>query len=420
MTANHPGHLSPLLKQATAVHAERGEGCCLYDTQGKRYLDFTAGIGVTSTGHCHPKVVAAAQEQVGKLIHAQYTTIMHQPLQDLSARLGEKMPGDIDTLFYASAGTEAAEAALRLARQATGRPNIIVFHGSFHGRTMGSASMTTSGTYYRAGLQPLMGGVIVAPFPHAFRYGWSEDEATDFCLRELDFILDTYSAPKDTAAMFIEPIQGEGGFVPANTRFMQGLRERCDKHGMLLGVDEVQAGYGRTGKFWSHSHYDVQPDIVMTAKGLASGFPLSAFAAPEKLMEKGWPGSQGGTYGGNIVACAAALATLDVIEEEGLVENAAEQGAHLDERLTALQDKHSCMADVRGKGLMLGVEIHKDGQPDGDRADRIAKACEAHGLLLLRCGPYKQVVRWLPPLVVSRAEIDEGVDIFAKALEATG
>lgn len=419
MTANRPGHLSPLLKQATDVYAERGEGCYIYATDGRKYLDFTAGIGVTSTGHCHPKVVAAAQEQVGKLIHGQYTTIMHKPIQDLSERLGEKMPGEIDTIFFASAGTEAAEAALRLARQATGRPNIIVFHGSFHGRTMGSASMTTSGTYYRDGLQPLMGGVTIAPFPHQFRYGWSEDETAEFCLRELDFILETYSSPKDTAAAFIEPIQGEGGFVPASTKFMQGLRERCDHHGMLLGVDEVQAGYGRTGKFWSHSHYDVQPDILMTAKGLASGFPLSAFAAPGHIMEKGWAGSQGGTYGGNAVACAAALATLDVIEEEGLVENARDTGAHLKERLGALKPDHDCIADVRGKGFMIGVEIHKDGEPDGDRADRIVKACEAEGVLLLRCGPRKQVVRWLPPLIATREQIDTGVDVFAKALGST-
>lgn len=419
MTANRPGNLSPLLKQATDVYAERGEGVYLFDTEGRRYIDFTAGIGVTSTGHCHPKVVAAAQEQVGKLIHGQYTTIMHKPIQDLSARLADKMPGDIDTVFYASAGTEAAEGAMRLMRHATGRPNIVVFHGGFHGRTMGAASMTTSGTAYTAGLAPTMGGVIVAPFPNTFRYGWSEDEAAEFCLRELDYIFDTLSAPADTAGMLIEPIQGEGGFVPANTKFMQGLRERADHHRMIFGVDEVQAGYGRTGKFWSHSHFDVQPDVVMTAKGLASGFPLSAFAAPRGLMEKGWPGSQGGTYGGNAVACAAALATLNVIEEEGLVENVAEQGAHLKERLESLKDNHACIADVRGKGFMLGCEIHKDGAPDGERAERITKACEASGLLLLRCGPRKQVIRWLPPLVASREQIDEAVDIFAKALDAT-
>src|SRR5699024_6127529 len=198
----------------------------------------------------------------------------------------------------------------------------------------------------RAGLQPMMGGVIVAPFPHTFRYGWDEDTAAEFCLRELDYILATYSDPRETAAMLIEPIQGEGGFMPANTKFMQGLRERADQHDMLLAVDEVQAGYGRSGKFWAHSHFDVQPDIVITAKGLASGFPLSAFGASAELMERGWMGSQGGTYCGNVVSCAAALATLDVIDEEGLVDNAAERGAQLFERLEALQSAESCIADV--------------------------------------------------------------------------
>jgi 4-aminobutyrate aminotransferase-like enzyme len=261
-----------------------------------------------------------------------------------------------------------------------------------------------------------MGGVVVAPFPNALRYGWSEDEAADFCLRELDYILETYSAPADSAAVFIEPILGEGGFVPASTRYMAGLRERCDRHSMLLAVDEVQAGYGRTGKFWSHSHFDAHPDIVMTAKGLASGFPLSAFAASNETMARGWPGSQGGTYGGNAVACAAALATLDVFEEEGLTDNAATQGAHLKQKLDDLAARFECIADVRGRGLMTGVEIQTGGEGDGALAQRIKDACEAEGLLLLRCGPRKQVIRWLPPLVVDRNQIDDGLAIFERAL----
>lgn len=419
MSAEQLTHLSPLLHQASHVLADHGEGIYLYTREGKRYIDCTAGIGVTSTGHCHPKVVAAVREQVGKLIHGQYTTVMHQPILDLSARLADKMPGDIDTFFYANAGAEVAEGVMRLLRHATGRPNIIVFHGGFHGRTMGAASMTTSGTAYTSGLQPLMGGVIVAPFPAALRYGWTEEQATDFCLRELDFIFETLSAPQDTAGFLVEPIQGEGGFIPANRRFMQGLRERADRHGMLLAVDEVQTGNGRTGKYWAHSHFDVQPDILMTAKGLASGFPLSCFGAPRALMQKGRPGSQGGTYGGNVVACVAALATMDVIEEEGLVENAAKQGQHLRQGLVALQQKHPEIAEVRGLGLMLGCEFHKDGKPDGDRAGRVAQACEDHGLLLLRCGPQRQVVRWLPPLIITRAQIDDALAIFGKALEAT-
>ena len=416
------GHLSPLLKQSSGITVSHGEGVHLYDQEGRRYLDFTAGIGVTSTGHCHPRVVEAAREQVGRLIHGQYAIVRHPPLLELSDRLSARMPGSLDTLFYANAGTEAVEAALRLARQATGKPNIIVFHGGFHGRTMGSLSMTSSSVGLRAGLQPMMGGVVVAPFPNTYRYGWDEATAAEFCLRELDHIFHTLSSPRETAAMLVEPVQGEAGYVPANTPFMQGLRERCDRHGLVLIVDEVQAGYGRTGRFWGHEHFDVQPDIVVTAKGLASGFPLSAFAAPTELMAKGWPGSQGGTYGGNAVACAAALATLDVIEEEGLVENAAAQGAHLRTRLEALQKDHAGIGDVRGKGLMIGAEmVDADGRPDGPRAERLLKECERRGLLLIRCGAYGgQVVRWLPPLIVQRAQIDEAVDIFQQALEATG
>ena len=411
-------HLSPLLKQATQVCAERGQGSWLYDVNGKAYLDFTSGIGVTSTGHCHPTVVEAARAQVGKVIHAQYTTVTHPPMLELTDRLVEKMPAEIDAVAFSNSGSEAVEMALRLARQATGRANVIVFNGGFHGRTMAAASLTTSGTKVRSGFHPMMAGVVVAPFPHAWRYGWSEQEATEFCLRELDHIFKTQSAPDDTAAMLIEPVQGEYGYYPANTAFMQGLAERCRQHGILLICDEIQAGYGRTGKFWSHQHFAVQPDIVITAKGLASGFPLSAIAASEALMRRGAPGSQGGTYGANAVACAAALATLEVIEHEQLVDNAAQRGQQLLEQLQALQRQHPLIATIRGKGLMLGMEIAESRlQPRADIAARLTAACEQQGLLLLRCGIDGQIVRWLPPLVVSEADINEGVTRFERALQ---
>lgn len=411
-------HLSPLLKQASQVRVERGEGSWLFDVNGKRYLDFTSGIGVTSTGHCHPKVVAAAREQIGKIVHAQYTTVTHQPMLDLSDRLAERMPGPIDSVAFANSGSEAVETALRLARHATGRANIIVFDGGFHGRTMAAASLTTSGTKVRTGFHPMMAGVVVSPFPHAYRHGWTEEQATDFALRELDHIFKTQSAPSDTAAMIIEPVQGEFGYYPANTTFMQGLAERCKQYGILLICDEIQAGYGRTGKFWSHDHFAVQPDVVITAKGLASGFPLSAIAASEELMSKGMPGSQGGTYGANAVACAAALATLKVIDEEQLVANAAQQGERLLNQLTELQQRYSCIDTIRGKGLMLGMEIGDDHRtPRADLAGKLSVAAEAQGLLLLRCGTDGQIVRWLPPLTVSADEIDDAVSRFAKALE---
>lgn len=415
----HAGTLSPILQQSSAITAVKGEGAYLFDESGRRYLDFTSGIGVTNTGHCHPKVVEAVRRQVGELIHGQYAIVKHPNILKLAERLGELMPDPIDSFFFVNAGSEAVEAAVRLARQATERPNIIAFQGGFHGRTMGALSLTSSSVGLRSGVQPMMGGVVFAPFPDPYRYGWDEATATEFCLRELDNVFATISNPKETAALLVEPVQGDGGYVPANTAFMQGLRERCDRHGLLLILDEVQAGNGRTGRYWGHEHFGVRPDVVITAKGLGSGFPISVLGAPRALMEKGWPNSQGGTYGGNAVACAAALATLEVIQEEGLVDNAAEQGAYLRRRLDALAERHRVIGHVRGKGLMQGaVIVDEKGQRDGPRAARIVKACEKEGLLMIRCGAYGgEVVRWLPPLIVDREQVDQALAVFEKALE---
>jgi len=411
--------LSQILKQATGVVAARGVGVQLFDEDDRRYLDFTAGIGVTSTGHCHPRVVAAAQEQVGRIIHAQYTTVMHRPLLTLVDRLGEVLPRHLDRMFFANSGSEAIEAALRLSRQATGRPNVIVFHGGFHGRTVAAASMTTSGTKFRSGFSPLMAGVHVSPFPDPGHFGWPVEQATDFALSQLDYTLQTLSAPADTAAFFVEPVLGEGGYVPANERFFAGLRERADAHGILLVVDEVQTGFGRTGKFWGGDHFGSHPDILVTAKGLASGFPLSGIAASSELMEKAWPGSQGGTYGANAVACAAAIATLDVIEDEGLVQNSADRGAQLKQALRLVADKHEQITDVRGLGLMIGNEFRDaDGKPDPVTASAVQQEAARRGLLLLTCGAWGQVVRFIPALVVSPDEVDEAAGIWSDAVTA--
>ncbi|MEU8414812.1 aminotransferase class III-fold pyridoxal phosphate-dependent enzyme [Amycolatopsis japonica] len=405
--------LSPLLKQATPVVVDHGEGVYLYDTDGKRHLDFTAGIGVTSTGHCHPHVVSAAQEQIGKLIHGQYTTVMHKPMLELTEKLGGVLPEGLDSLFYANSGSEAVEAALRLSRQATKRPNVIVFQGGFHGRTVAAATMTTSGTRFSAGISPLMSGVHVAPFPYAFHYGWDEETATKFALRELDYLFATVCAPNETAAFFIEPVLGEGGYVPANPEFLAGLRERADKHGILLVMDEIQTGFGRTGRFWGHEHFGVRPDIVLIAKGLASGFPISGIAASEELMAKALPGSQGGTYGGNAVACAAAIATLEVIQREGLVENAAERGRQLLEGVRVIADKSPSIGDVRGLGLLVGSEFTTPGgEPDTAKAQAAQKAASSNGLLLLTCGAYMNVVRMVPPLIVDSEQVDEALRIW--------
>ena len=414
-------HLSPLLKQSSDICADHGRGSYLYDSQGNSWLDFTSGIGVTATGHCHPTVVEAVREQAGKLVHGQYTTVRHPALLDLTDRLYEKLPSALDAIALFNSGSEAVEASIRLARHATGRANIIAFTGGFHGRTNAAAALTTSTTKVRTGFHPLMAGVCFSPFPHTYRYGWSEEETVAFCLRELDHLLMTQSAPTDTAAMIVEPVQGEYGYYPATAAFMQGLRERCERYGILLIADEIQAGYGRTGKFWSHSHYGVEPDMLLTAKGLASGFPLSGLAASSALMSKGLPGSQGGTYGANAVSCAAALATLDVIEQESLVDNAHQRGQYMREQLAALQQRHQCIDEIRGMGLMLGMEIvDQQKAPNGEHAGALLKAAEAEGLLLLRCGIHGQVVRWLPALTVTDNEIDDAVQAFERALTATG
>ncbi|MFI2232153.1 aspartate aminotransferase family protein [Nocardia testacea] len=411
--------LSPILKQATPVTVDHGGGCYLYDVDGRRFLDFTAGIGVTSTGHCHPRVVAAAQEQVGKLIHGQYTTVMHRPMLELTERLGTVLPEGLDSVFYANSGSEAVEAALRLARQATGRPNVIVFHGGFHGRTVAAATMTTSGTRFSAGFSPLMPGVHVAPFPTAFRYGWTEAEATAFALRELDYIFATLTSPAETAAFIVEPVLGEGGYIPGNREFFQGLRERADRYGILLIFDEIQTGFGRTGKFFGHQHFGVRPDVITMAKGLASGFPISGIAASAELMGKAWPGSQGGTYGGNAVACAAALATLDVIESEGLVENAAVRGGQLLAGVRAAETK--AVGDVRGLGLLVGSEFTTpDGTPDRETATAAQQLAATKGLLLLTCGAHMNVVRMIPPLIVSEAQISDALTIWSEVLAELG
>ncbi|AWZ23684.1 MULTISPECIES: aspartate aminotransferase family protein [Rhodococcus] len=406
--------LSPRLLQATPVTVDHAEGCYIHGTDGRRYLDFTAGIGVTSTGHCHPHVVEAARRQIGSLIHGQYTTVMHRPLLELTERLGTVLPEGLDSLFFANSGSEAVEAALRLARQATGRPGIVVFHGGFHGRTVAAATMTTSGTRFSAGFSPLMGGVHVAPFPTAYRYGWSEEEATDFALQELDYLFATLVAPDEIAAFVVEPVLGEGGYVPGNTRFFQGLRQRADEHGILLVFDEIQTGFGRTGKFFGHQHFDVRPDIITIAKGLASGFPLSGIAASEELMERARPGSQGGTYGANAVSCAAAVATLDVIEKEGLVDNAAARGREL--LSGARENTIDAIGDVRGLGLMVGLEFTTDGAPDRERASAAQQLAAQKGLLLLTCGAHMNVVRMIPPLIVTTRQIEDALGIWSEVL----
>jgi 4-aminobutyrate aminotransferase len=412
-------HLSPVWTHLTDLVIERGEGCYVYTSSGEQYLDFTSGIGVTNTGHCHPRVVAAIQDQASKLLHGQINVFYSQTLVNLAEELRKVVPSHLDSFFFGNSGAEATEGAVKLAKQATKRPNIIVFQGSFHGRTHLAMGMTTSKTIYRVGYQPLPSGIFVAPFPYALRYGWDEETAVKFCLNELKYLLKSQTDPQETAAIILEPELGEGGYLPAPQAFMEGLREICDQHGILLIIDEVQTGFGRTGKWFAQEHYGVKPDIMVMAKGLASGIPMSAIAAPEEMMRKWMPGSHGGTYGGNPVAAASAIATINTLRDEKLIENAATRGAQLTAGLKALQAKYPVIAEVRGFGLMVGVEFRDaQGEPDAATTTAVQKACLAEKMLLLTCSTYGNVIRFIPPLVVSEEQIEDGLAIFERALAA--
>lgn len=412
-------HLSPVWPHLTHVHPTRGEGIYLYDAAGQRYIDFTSGIGVTNTGHCHPRVVQAIQEQASQLIFAQMNITIPPAALHLAEKLNEVTPPDITQFYFANGGAEAVEASVKLARMATNRRNIIVFQGSFHGRTHQAMAMTTSKYLYRHNYQPLPGGIFVAPFPYSYFFGWDEAEAVQYCLKQLDLLFHSQTAPDDTAAIVIEPILGEGGYVPAPAAFIQALRHICTEHGILLVLDEVQSGFGRTGKFFCLEHMGVEPDILIMAKGLGSGMPISGIGAKAEIMAHWKPGTHGGTYGGgNAVVMAAASTTIDVIREEKLADNAAMLGAYLQHRLTELQAEYPVIGDVRGRGLMVGTEFTTpEGQPDAKTTNAVLQNCLKRHLLLLSCGSYGNVLRWIPPLVVNQAQMDEALHLFHEALD---
>jgi 4-aminobutyrate aminotransferase len=411
-------HLSPVWTRIFPIEADHAEGCYIYDVHGNTYLDFTCGIGVTNTGHCHPRVVEAIQKQAGLLIHGQANIVYHKPMLELVNELRTIVPAPIDGFFFTNSGAEAIEGAIKLARHATGRTNIVVFQGSFHGRTIGTMSLTTSKTVYRVGYQPLMPGVFVAPYPYAYRYDWSEESTCKWCLEELEYLLTTQTAPQETAAILIEPVLGEGGYVVPPANFLKGVRSLCDQYGILLILDEVQSGFGRTGKWFAHEHFGVIPDIMTVAKGIASGLPLSGVFSRLELMNKWMPGTHGGTFGGNAVACAAGVATIQAMREEDMLGNARARGAQLISQLRRLKVNYPVMGDVRGLGLMIGVEFRgSDHKPDKPTAKAIIHACEERQLLLLTCGPYDNVIRWIPPLIVSEQQISDAVAIFSDALK---
>ncbi len=412
-------HLSNVWTHLTDIIPKSGEGVYLYDNNGNQFLDFTCGIGVTNTGHCHPKIVKAIKTQASQLIFGQINTVISKPAIDLSKNLNRITPKNIDKFFFSNSGAEAVEAAIKLAKQTTKKSNIIVFQGSFHGRTHMTMAMTTAKTGYRLNYQPLPSGIFTAPFPCSYNYGMNDEETSNWCINQLKLLLKSQTAPEETAAIIIEPVLGEGGYIPAPKTFMKNLKKLCDKFGILLILDEVQSGFGRTGKMFCLEHYDIEPDILIMAKGLGSGLPISAIGSTSKLMKNWITGTHGGTYGGgSTIPLAAANATIKTIVNEELVHNSFEMGKHLLDSLNFIKDKYDIKGDNRGLGLMIGTEFtKKNGEPDPEMALNIQRKCLNKKLLLLTCGTYLNIIRWIPPLIVTKDQISRALDIFSVSIE---
>src|ERR1700733_8965955 len=415
-------YLSPSYTRGYPLVVKRGYGCRIEDPDGNEFLDFTAGIAVTSTGHCHPEVVKAIQDQAAQLIHMSGTDFYYDLMPRGAARLSAiaPMPGP-HRIYYGNSGAEAVECAMKLARYHTGRPNIISFVGSFHGRTMGALSLTASKVQQKRRFAPFVPAVTHVPYPYAYRgCSGGRQEQEEFalgCARYIEEkLFKTLLAPEEVAAIFVEPIQGEGGYVVAPDIFLQEIRRICDRAGILMVVDEIQSGAGRTGKWWAIEHSGVQPDIVCMAKGIASGMPLGICMTRAEIMN--WvPGSHASTFGGNPVCIAAALATLDIIEREG-IKKAATVGEKMLERLRPWVAKHPTVGEVRGRGLMIGIEIVKDQKSrsaTGPMRDKIVDLAFERGLLILGCG--ENSVRLCPPLIVNQEEADIALDILEDCIQ---
>jgi 4-aminobutyrate aminotransferase len=409
-------YTSPSYTRVYPLAVERGYGAVIEDVDGNRFLDFTAGIAVCASGHCHPRVVKAIQEQAGKLIHMSGTDFYYAPQGDLAKKLASLSPGPgAKRVFFTNSGAESVEAAFKLARYHTGRQHMLAFFGAFHGRTMGALSLTGSKVVQRRGFAPLIPLVSHVDYPNSYR---SEQDGAKCHLESLNQLEDLFKrtvAPQEVAGLIVEPIQGEGGYIVPPPEFHRELRRLCDQHGILMIADEVQSGMGRTGKMFAMEHWGVVPDIVCLAKGIASGMPLGAIIARADIMDWG-PGSHASTFGGNPISCVAALETIHLLEES-LMENARTVGEHLQQRLRELAGRHRLIGDVRGLGLMVGMELVRDRgtkEMASTERDEIVQLCFRRGLLLLGCG--MNTIRFCPPLVVTREQCDVAVTILDEVL----
>jgi 4-aminobutyrate aminotransferase/(S)-3-amino-2-methylpropionate transaminase len=410
-------HVPRGLANTHPIFVDRAEGTRVWDVDGREYLDFTSGIGVLNTGHRHPAIVRAVREQLDRLMHTCFQVTMYEPYVELAARLCALVGGAHKAVLFAT-GAEAIENAVKIARAHTRRPGVIAFSGGFHGRTMLALTMTASSPGYRQNFGPFASDVYHAPFPDEYR-GWTTDSAID----ALEQLLSTEVMPEQIAAAVIEPELGEGGFVPAPAAFLQRLRALTSRYGIVLVADEVQSGFGRTGRMFGYQHAGIEPDLVVMAKSLAAGLPLSAVVGKAAMMDAPLPGGLGGTYGGNPLACASALAVLDVFESEGLVARAAAIGDRIRAALVRLQQRTPAIGDVRGLGAMLAIELvagRATKQPDADLAQRIVDQARERGLLLLKCGPHKNVVRLLPPLTASDEEVASAMGMLEAAVLSQG
>jgi 4-aminobutyrate aminotransferase/(S)-3-amino-2-methylpropionate transaminase len=399
------------------IFVARGEGTRVWDIGGREYLDFTSGIGVLNTGHRHPRVVRAVHEQLDRVMHTCFQVTMYEPYVELAARLcglvGDS-PNNPHKAVLFTTGTEAIENAIKIARAYTGRPAVVAFSGGFHGRTLLSLTMTSSSPAYRQNFGPFAPDVHHSPFPDEYH-----GVTTDAAIEALQQLFDTRVVSDQVAAIIIEPQQGEGGFAPAPPAFLQRLRALTERLGIVFILDEIQSGFGRTGKMFAYQHAAIEPDLITIAKSLAAGMPLSAVVGKAAIMDAPLAGGLGGTYAGNPLACAAAIAVLDVFEAEGLAERAVQLGAQIRTALLRLQARVPSIGDVRGLGCMLAMEFVKDRttkEADADVAHRVIEAARDHGLLLLHCGPYKNVVRLLPPLTATPEDIARGLEILDQAV----
>jgi 4-aminobutyrate aminotransferase len=422
MTQDKKQYLASPVGHVTPFTVDHAEGSWVYSTEGEKWLDFCVGIAVASTGHSHPKVVKAAQDQTAKIIHSQANMFYNQPTMDLAAKLVEIVPGNQDMVFFTNSGAEAVENAVKLAKHATRRPGTITFKGGFHGRTHLTMAMTCSKAIYRGHFEPLTGGVYHTPYPYPYRTPAGVDP-TDHAITELRQLLKREVWPDDVACIVAEPLQGEGGFIVPPMDFFAELRKVCDEFGIMLVIDEIQAGVGRTGKWFCHEWFDgnVTGDIVTVAKGIASGFPISAVVSKAEHFAKVTPGSMGGTYGGNVVAAAAGVATLEVLEEENVLANVLKQGDKTRAFWTGLQAKYPGIGDVRGLGLMNAVETVKPGtkEPDPAAAKKFMAECVNRKMIHLGCGIYDNCVRFLPALTVTDSDMEAAMQIWTDAAKAT-